>query len=97
MANQVQIRTDQDGGNSLKFYFMLSTYLTGSGVAEEIASQSLNEFIKEGEIWHRKDSRILNTYLKNAYNQLPSGFLSLLQISSVGDRDQISFKEKTIW
>jgi hypothetical protein len=97
MPNPVMIRTDYDVVQSLKFYYMLATYLRASGVSEYIATKSLNEFIREGETWHRKDSRVLNTYLKNAYNQLPSEFLSLLQISTSGDRDQISFKEKKLW
>lgn len=97
MTNPILVRTDYDVVQSLKFYFMLSTYLRASGVPEFIAIQSLNEFIKGGETWHRKDSKVLNTYLKNAYNQLPSEFLSLLQISTSGDRDQIKFQERKLW
>ena len=97
MANPILVRTDYDVIQSLKFYFMLSIYLKASGVSERIATQSLNKFIRRGKEWHRGDSKILNTHLKNAYDQLPSEFLSLLQISSLGDRDQISFKEKKLW
>jgi len=84
--------TDYDVVQSLKFYFMLSIYLKAHEVSEELATKSLKEFIKEGADWHKGDSKIIAHYYEQAYIELPSGFLSFMQISTPGDSDQITFK-----
>ena len=84
--------TDYDVVQSLKFYFMLSIYLKAHEVSEELATKSMKEFVKDGAEWHRDDSKIISHYYEQAYLELPSGFLSLMEISSPGDSDQITFK-----
>lgn len=80
--------------DSLRFYYMMSIYLTSKEIPEYECTQSLKEFIKEGlGTWHDKGNKNLSRYSELAYNSLPAEFLSFMQISIKGDADQISFKE----
>jgi len=81
--------------NSLKFYFMLSTYLISRGASEYESTKSLKEFIKEGVgVWHFKTRNMLSDYYKQTYDSLPAEFLSFMEISSKGDSDQLRFLTK---
>jgi len=93
----IDSKTNQEIIDNLKFYFMLSIFLKSHNVSDGIANKSLNEFIKEGEVWHRKNSKILNKYLDKAYKSLPLDFLKILEISEKCERDQIKFIEKGYW
>jgi len=78
--------------NSLKFYFMLSTYLISKEYTEYESTKSLKEFIKEGVgIWHSIGNKTLSGYYSQTYKSLPAEFLSFMKISSKGDSDQIRF------
>lgn len=80
--------------NSLKFYFMLSTYLMSRDHSEYESTQSLKEFIREGSgVWHNIGNKTLSAYYEQAYNSLPAEFLSFMEISTKGDADQVRFME----
>ena len=98
MINYEKIRTDYDVIQSLKFYFMLSTYLCSRDIPEKHATQSLREFVKEGEYWHKNDAKTLSAYYQQAYESLPAEFLDFMQISTKGDRDTLKIVDtKYIW
>ena len=97
MGNATQMRTDYEVIQSLKFYYMLSIYTIARGATEYEVTKSLREVIKDGENWHKNDAKTKANYLKVAYESLPGEFLSLMEISSAGDRDTITYKEKKIW
>jgi hypothetical protein len=91
------MKTDYEVIQSLKFYFMMSIYTIANGASEAEVTKSLKEFIKEGEGWHRNDAKVMANYYKVAYECLPGEFLSLMEISTKGDRDQITYIEKGYW
>lgn len=88
MENVSNVSYDKDIIDSLKFYFMLSSYLCSRDIPESQATQSMDEFIREGaNSWYRQDSKLLSAYLQRAYDSIPSGFLSFMGISVKGDHD----------
>jgi len=77
---------------------MLSSYLCSRGVNENIATQSLKEFVKEGAYWHKNDSKTLSEYYRATYETLPADFLDFMGISTKGDRDTLRIVDtKYIW
>lgn len=92
MNNNLQ--QSSDVVDSLRFYYMLSIYLTSKDIPEYEVTQSLKEFIKEGiGLWHDKGDKNLAKYCEYAYTSLPGEFLSFMQISTKGDSDQVTFKK----
>ena len=81
MKDYSKVRLDPNIHDSLVFYFMLSTYLSSSGVGEEIASISLNSFVKDcTEAGIFKNSSVASAYYSAAYSCLPSSFLKLMGV-----------------
>ena len=72
---------NRDVANSLKFYMMLSIFLAGKcKTSDEVASRGLKTFIKEGKEWHNGNDEIIAYYLFHVYQQIPSEFLSVMEI-----------------
>jgi len=91
MNLNTQEYTGTDIIDSLRFYYMLSTYLISRENTEYESSQSLNSFIRE--CLSKIDNKTFSHYTEVAYTTLPAEFLSFMEISSKGDRDQVIFKE----
>jgi hypothetical protein len=95
VAEKMKCRINNDVVDCLRFYLMLSIHLRNLGPA--LSEKSLNEYIEAGENWHYGKKHIISAHVLAAYRTLPSEFLKIYDIQSLGGQSEIRFVEKKVW
>jgi hypothetical protein len=71
------IKLDEQVVDSLRFFYMLTIYLSSKGWGEERASRSLTEYMAEVQKnGYFTTSAVRNKYCATAWSRLPSDFLN---------------------
>jgi len=77
--------------NTYKFYMMLGIKATFLHKSEKESTESLRAFTKHLKENHQFSDFVIQYQMQVAYESLPSDFLSIMQISTPGDRDTLKF------